>query len=61
MNLYNYFDDLIERENNAKWRDFVGREKAGDKNPAPLYSHLNLNAPGSDPRTAARGGGAGGM
>lgn len=50
INLYEYFNDLYEKEHNAKWRDFVGREKAGDKNPAPLYPNLNLTPATSDPR-----------
>lgn len=41
LNLYDYFE-RYQKEHLTKWKDFVGRVKAGNK-PAVLYPNLDLS------------------
>ncbi|VIO95538.1 conserved hypothetical protein [Brugia malayi] len=42
LNLYDYYLERYQKEHLTKWKDFVGRVKAGNK-PAILYPNLDLN------------------
>lgn len=42
LNLYDYYLERYQKEHLTKWKDFVGRVKAGNK-PAVLYPNLDLS------------------
>ncbi|KAM3722216.1 Integrator complex subunit [Dirofilaria immitis] len=46
LNLYDYYLERYQKEHLTKWKDFVGRIKAGNK-PAVLYPNLDLGKPSS--------------